>query len=361
MREGPLLGAHVSTAGGVWRAPARAAELGASALQCFTKPVHRWAEPRLSADECAAFRREREAAGVRVAGSHDAYLINLATGDRSLFRRSLDAFRRELERATRLGLDFVVTHPGHATDGDRAAALRRNAAAIAEALAAVPGPVRVLVEGTAGQGSALGHTFEELAALLDAIPAPERDRVGVCLDTAHLWAAGYDLVHRFDEVFEAFDSLLGLDRLGALHLNDSRSARGGRRDRHEHIGRGALGDLPFRRIMTDPRFDAVPKLIETPKGDDPARWDRRNLARLRSFWAQGRRARAGERPEDSHGHACPEEAASAATSLARGIPYGGPGAARPRRGRLGGRRRSDAPDRERPPPRRAGSEDGDRR
>lgn len=292
-----LLGAHVSSAGGVSRAPARGAELGATVIQLFTKPVHRWAEPPLAPDEAAAFRRERTAAGLVVAGAHDSYLINLATSDPALRRRSRASFEAELRRAADLGLDFVVTHPGNATDGERDSAIARNAEAIAEALAAVPGSFRVLLEGTAGQGSALGATFEELARLLDAIPAERAPRVGVCLDTAHLWAAGYDLVDAFEGVFRAFDESVGLGRLGLLHLNDSRGRRGSRLDRHEHIGRGALGDAPFRRIMNDPRFAGVPKVLETPKGDDPTRWDRRNLRRLRSLVdgrpgaRRGRRAR----------------------------------------------------------------------
>lgn len=291
-----LLGAHVSSAGGVSRAPARGAKIGASVIQIFTKPVHRWAEPPLSRAEARAFRSERDAAGVRVAGSHDAYLINLATADRALFRRSLASFRHELRRAAALGLDFVVTHPGNATAGDRESALARNADAIAEALEAVPGAFRVLLEGTAGQGTALGASFEELRRFLDRIPSRVQDRVGLCLDTAHLWAAGYDLVDHFDDVFAEVDSTIGLDRVGLLHLNDSKGELGSRLDRHEHIGKGALGDRPFRRILTDPRFAAVPKVLETPKGDDPVRWDRRNLRRLRSF--AGDLARSGRAMED---------------------------------------------------------------
>lgn len=272
------------------RAPARAAELGATAIQLFTKPVHRWAEPPLSREECLAFRRECHAAGVLVAGSHDSYLINLATPDRGLFDRSLTSFQQELRRATALGLDFVVTHPGNATYGDRDRGLRRNARAVTEALAEAPGSFRVLLEGTAGQGTAMGHTFEELALLIEEVPETLRPRVGICLDTAHLYAAGYDLVRQFDEVFDAFDAVVGFARLGLLHLNDSKAPLGSRVDRHEHIGKGTLGDAPFRRIMSDRRFATVPKVLETPKGDHAARWDRRNLRRLRSFVPEPREA-----------------------------------------------------------------------
>lgn len=282
------------------RAPARAAAVGASVLQLFTKPVHRWAEPTLSPDQARAFRGERAAAGLVVAGAHDAYLINLATPDRALFRRSRASFEAELRRVAALGLDFVVTHPGNATGGDREDALRRNADAIVESMTRVPGDYRVLLEGTAGQGTALGARFEELARMLEAVPGDLAARVGVCLDTAHLWAAGYDLVKRYEGVLEAFDAVVGLPRLGLLHLNDSKAKLGGRLDRHEHIGKGALGDGPFRRILNDPRLAGVPKVIETPKGDDPVRWDRRNLRRLRSFVEAGRWA---SRPGGARGRA----------------------------------------------------------
>ncbi|MBI4512618.1 MAG: deoxyribonuclease IV [Gemmatimonadetes bacterium] len=288
-----LLGAHVSMAGGVSRAPARGAQLGATAIQCFTKPVNRWMEPSLSRAECATFRREREAAGIAVAGSHDSYLINLASPDRRLLRRSLASFKKELARAAALGLDFVVTHPGNATDEDRDRGLAQNAAAIGEALVAVPASFRLLLECAAGQGTALGSTFEELASLLRQIPPAVRPRVGVCLDTAHLLAAGYDLVNRYEEVFEAFDRVVGLERLGLLHLNDSKAPLGSRVDRHQHIGKGALGDAPFRRIMNDPRFTSIPKLIETPKEANTVWWDRRNLRRLRSFVVEQAQAGVG--------------------------------------------------------------------
>lgn len=291
-----LLGAHVSTTGGVRHAPARGVELGANVLQVFTKSVNRWAEPTLPRHECAAFRRECRAAGVAVAGSHDSYLINLATPDRGLFRRSLASFRRELARASRLGLDFVVTHPGNATDGDRERGLEQNAAAIAEALMGVTASFRVLLECTAGQGRALGSTFEELGSLIGQIPVAIRSRVGVCLDTAHLLAAGYDLVNRYEEVFEEFDDVVGFERLGLLHLNDSKAPLGSRVDRHEHIGKGALGDAPFRRIMNDSRLASIPKVIETPKETHTRWWDRRNLRRLRAFVVEGTRAGVGTGP-----------------------------------------------------------------
>lgn len=284
--ELPLLGAHVSTAGGVEKAPARGAERDVSVIQIFTKPIHRWAEPEITADRARAFRDQRARHGIRVAGSHDSYLINLASPDAELRERSIRSFRGELERCRILALDFLVTHPGNATDGDRAAALDRNASAIAVALAEASSSIRVLLECTAGQGSALGASFDELAELLEAIGTRYDGDVGVCLDTAHLFAAGYDLVEDYEGVTAELDRILGLDRVGLFHLNDSRASLGSRVDRHEHVGEGCLGAGPFRRILQDPRFRGVPKVIETPKDDDAVRSDRRNLRRLRRYAAR---------------------------------------------------------------------------
>jgi len=277
------LGAHVSAAGGVERAPERAGALGAAVLQLFTKQPSRWAEPVLGPGTVAAFREARRAHGIEVAASHDSYLINLATPDPRLFARSYAAFRAELARCVALGIEYLVTHPGNATDGDAARGLAQNAEAIERALEEVPGATQVLLETTAGGGTVLGARFEQLAALLERLGPSARARVGVCLDTCHVWAAGYDLRREYDEVFRRFDDVLGLGRLKLFHLNDSQAGCGSRRDRHADIGRGALGPEPFRRLLADPRFEAVPKVIETPKGQDALASDRRNLARLRRY------------------------------------------------------------------------------
>jgi deoxyribonuclease-4 len=278
-----LLGAHVSTAGGVEHAPARGAEIGADVIQIFTKQVNRWAEREIDRETAEAFRRALSAHSIRVAGSHDSYLINLASPKGRLRERSYRSFCRELERCRVLELDFLVTHPGNATDGDRASGLRRNAEAIGRALEAIGGSTRVLVEGTAGQGTALGSSFEELAELVGRIGARFQDRLGVCLDTAHLFAAGYDLAGDYEGVIGELDRVIGLERVHLFHLNDSKAPLGSRVDRHEHIAKGHLGPTPFRNIMRDERFRTVAKVIETPKGDDPRRADRRNLHYLRRF------------------------------------------------------------------------------
>ncbi|HSG07106.1 MAG TPA: deoxyribonuclease IV [Longimicrobiales bacterium] len=283
-RHADELGAHVSAEGGVQNAPARAREIQATCLQLFTKQPSRWAEPIVDGAVAAAFREARETHGIRVAGAHDSYLINLSSPDRALWDRSLACFAGELTRCGRLGLDFLVTHPGNATDGDVPAGIRRNAEGIARALEEVgEGPTRVLLELTAGSGTSVGGSFENLAAILDAIPGAVRGRVGVCVDTCHAYAAGYDLVGDYDATWEAYEGVLPWDALGLLHLNDSKHPLGSHKDRHETLGEGTLGPEPFRRIMTDERLRLVPKILETPKGDDPVAADLANLGFLRAF------------------------------------------------------------------------------
>jgi deoxyribonuclease-4 len=276
------LGAHVSAAGGVPEAAARAKAIGATAMQLFTKQASRWAERMCADDECIAFRASVAATGVRRIAAHDSYLINLGSPDPVLRARSLASFVAELRRSDALGIDSIVSHPGNYMD-DRASGLARNIEAIVSALEEVPGRVMVLMETTAGSGTGLGATFEEIAALIDGVPPPLRQRMGACVDTCHVFAAGYDLVGDYDGVWARFDDVVGLDRLHMMHLNDSKFGLGTHRDRHELIGEGHLGEGVFRRIMTDPRLADVAKVIETPKGDDAIVTDTRMLARLRSY------------------------------------------------------------------------------
>jgi deoxyribonuclease IV len=283
------LGAHVSTAGGVVNAPERAAALGARVLQLFTKQPGRWAERTFDEDTRAAFTAAAREHRVDVLAAHDAYLINLASPDPFLFARSCDAFRGELERAASLGLHFLVTHPGNAMGEPPDRAIARNAEAIERALEGSSYRGDVLLETTAGTGTALGARFAELAAIIARIGPALRPRLGVCLDTCHVWAAGYDLRNDFDRVIGTFADEVGLDRLRFFHLNDSRFGCGSRRDRHAHIGRGALGDETFRRLLQDERFSNVPKVLETPKDGDALKADRRNLRRLRAYRTAGRR------------------------------------------------------------------------
>ena len=276
-----FLGAHVSTAGGVHRAPERGTAIGASAIQLFTKTPSQWKEPVLTDEVAADFDAALQSSQIRAVVAHDSYLINLASPDGDLRARSMACFEGELQRCAQLGIPYVVTHPGNYMS-DRLAGLRRNAAAYAECLDRVEGPT-ILIETTAGSGTALGSAFTELAILREVIPHDLQDRVGFCADTCHLYAAGYDLRNQWDDVWTQWDATIGLQHLLCLHLNDSRTPFASRRDRHELIGEGTLGVEPFRRIMEDPRFANTIKIIETPKGADPVANDRRMLQLLRSL------------------------------------------------------------------------------
>lgn len=286
-----MLGAHVSSQGGVAMAPGRGGALRATAIQLFTKTPNQWRERTLAAEQIEQFRSEVARHRLEAVVSHDSYLINLASPDPVLRARSIDSFRSELERSRALRLRAVVSHPGNYMD-DRDQGLERNARAYAECLDAVPGELDVWIEGTAGSGTALGARFEELRDLRNALPDRIRTRVGFCLDTAHLHAVGYDLA-RVEQVWEEFDRVIGFELLKCLHLNDSRAAAGSRVDRHEWIGEGRIGPEPFRRIMRDPDLARVVKIIETPKRDDPLRHDRRMLRRLRAYARGNTRVVAG--------------------------------------------------------------------
>ena len=294
--KGDELGAHVSSAGGVQNAPGRAQLLGSAVLQLFTKQPSRWAEPIISSEVARAFRAERAAAAVWFAASHDSSLINLATSDAALFARSCESFRAELARCALLGLDALVTHPGNATGGDVKRALEQNAQAVSDALAADGSSTMVLFETTAGSGTALGASFGELGELIRQVHEDVRHRVGVCVDTCHVWAAGYDLAHEYDAVIDELHDAVGLERVRLFHLNDSVGGLGSRRDRHAHIGKGELGAKAFKQLLNDARFGAIPKVIETPKDNDVLAADRRNLTRLRAYRpsASGRAKRANK-------------------------------------------------------------------
>jgi deoxyribonuclease-4 len=277
-----LLGAHVSAAGGTHNAPPRARAIGATAMQLFTKMANRWAERDCAGDECALFRAAVGETNVRATMAHDSYLINLASPDETLRRRSIESFVSELQRCSSLGLTYLVSHPGNYID-DRSSGIRRNADAITEALSRAPGDTILCMETTAGSGTAIGATFEDLAELFAGVAEPYRERLGVCVDSCHAYSAGYDLVNGYEGVWRRFDDLLGMSRLRVMHLNDSKTPFNSRRDRHELIGEGSLGEKAFRQIMNDERLKGVPKVIETPKGTDPTATDAAMLARLRGY------------------------------------------------------------------------------
>jgi deoxyribonuclease-4 len=282
----------MSVAGGVSKAVERAVVHGCETLQIFAKNANQWQGKPLDAMDVRAFRRRLEETGIAPAVSHASYLINLATTFQALRDQSIAAFIDEFDRAETLGLMGVVIHPGTCTAGSEEDGLQQIARAIAAAFAARPAQqVMVLLEHTAGQGRTLGYRFEHLAAILRHLDGSPR--VGVCLDTCHLLASGYDIADPagYEETFLAFDRLVGLDRLKVFHGNDSKKPCGSRVDRHEHIGDGYVGIEPFRRLLHDPRLAGLPILIETEKTkrserpgvilEDPL--DARNLAMLRQL------------------------------------------------------------------------------
>ncbi len=289
------LGCHMSIAGGVDRAPLRGKQVGCDTIQLFTKSNRQWHAKRLTDREVEAFKANLAVTGIGPVVAHDCYLVNLAAPGGPLWKKSVAAFRVEMERAERLGIPYLVTHPGSHAGAGEAEGIRRVAEALNILQAALPrhGGVQILLETTAGQGTSLGYRFEQLAAILADVEQP--DRAGICLDTCHIFAAGYDIrpPAGYRRTMEELDACLGLRRLKAIHLNDSKGGLGSRVDRHEHIGKGRLGLAPFRRLLNDPRLRRVPMILETPKDDNFITADRRNLARLRRL-LNGRDGRGGK-------------------------------------------------------------------
>ena len=277
------LGAHESIAGGLYKAFDRAQSAGCDAVQVFVKPNRAWAVKPLAEGDVARFKARAEETGIGPVVGHASYLLNLATPDEALWTRSRDMLIIELERCEALDVPYLVLHPGSHVGTGEGAGLARIARALGEVHSATPGfRTQVLLETTAGQGTSLGYRFEHLAWLMEHTPGGER--LGGCLDTCHVFAAGYELStpEGYDATMEAFDRVVGLARLKAIHLNDAKGNLGGRKDRHEHIGKGRIGLDGFRHLLNDARLAGLPGLLETPKSDD-LHEDRENLALLRSL------------------------------------------------------------------------------
>jgi len=285
----------MSVAGGLPRAVERAIVHRCDALQIFAKNASQWRGRPLPPEEIREFRARVDASGIWPVVSHASYLINLASATPTLRAQSLDAMCDELDRAEALGLLGVVLHPGCYTAGNEGDGLELIASGLLELLRARRrGKTMILLEHTAGQGTALGATFEQLASIIAKMN--DHRRVGVCLDTCHLLASGYDICspEGYASTFKQFGRLVGFDRLKAFHLNDSKKPLGSRVDRHEHIGQGYLGPEPFRRIVNDRRFRGLPMLLETPKEEGRSaskieidRLDDRNLETLRALITAG--------------------------------------------------------------------------
>jgi deoxyribonuclease IV len=282
----PKLGSHMSIAGGYYRAVEAAAKAGCDCVQLFTKNNNQWRAKPITAEEIDAFQDALQRTGVSDPLSHASYLINLASPDLELRKKSVEAMVVELERAAALGIPHVVVHPGAFTTSSPEEGIAAIGVSLKEIFRQTPDiSTTVLLENTAGQGSTLGWNFEQLGAML-SLDSANRERLGVCIDTCHAFAAGYDLTT--DEGFllmtSELDRHVGLNRVKAIHLNDSKKGLGSRVDRHEHIGEGMIGISAFRRVLTHPQLSNVPMYLETEKGTDDQGndWDVVNLERLRA-------------------------------------------------------------------------------
>jgi len=280
----PLLGAHFSISKGLHHALYVAEKYGCTALQIFTKNSITWQERTLTQEEIVRFDQAREQTGITSIASHTSYLINLATPERKKHAMSCNALKQELIRSSTLDISFVILHPGAHLGKGKDKGIEKIALSINEIFAQTPDiQIRLLLEAMAGQGSGLGHTFEQLASILEKIE--NKNRIGVCLDTSHVFASGYDIrtPESYRKTTDAFDAIIGLENLYVIHLNDSKKELGSRVDRHEHIGKGYIGIKAFKLLMNDMRFENVPKIIETPKQKDGPDTDKMNLNRLRSL------------------------------------------------------------------------------
>lgn len=283
-RKGPRLGAHMSIAGGVANALLRGQHIGCDTIQIFTKNNNQWRAKPLTAQEITTYRTHRATTGIWPVVAHDGYLINIASPKRDLYRKSLEALRTEVGRAAALDITLLIMHPGAHLGSGETDGIRR----VAEALNTIleePGnaSVTLCLETTAGQGSTLGHRFEQLAAIREQ--TTQKHRVGVCVDTCHIFAAGYEIRGRrpYERTIRHLDDVIGLAQVKCIHLNDSQREFGSRVDRHAHIGQGHIGVEGFRLLVNDPRFRHLPMILETPKGEDSVASDRRNLALLRTL------------------------------------------------------------------------------
>ena len=280
----PLIGAHMSISGGVYNAIEAGDALNCRALQIFTKNSNQWKAKALTEDDIEKFSQAREASSIRAYVGHVGYLINVASPREDIYKKSVESLTDEIIRADRLGLSDLVMHPGaHLKEGEEYA-LRKIADSLNRIIDATPDiTTRLALETTAGQGTNVGYKFEHIAEIIDMVE--NKARLSVCFDTCHVFAAGYELRNKkdFDATFRKFDEIIGLDYLTVFHVNDSKKPFASRVDRHEHLGEGELGLEPFKFLMWDKRFTEIPKILETPKGDDPKASDSRNLDILRGF------------------------------------------------------------------------------
>jgi len=279
-----VIGAHFSIAKGLHDAVYQAKTYGCNALQMFTKNATAWKERIVTLEEQERFEQARAETGIHAIASHTSYLINLASPDSKKHAMSCAALKQELIRSSALKIPFCVLHPGAHMDSGIDAGLLKISESINRIFSETAETTsRLLLETTAGQGSGLGHTFEQLAQIIDRIE--QKERTGVCLDTCHIFAAGYDIrtPETYRQTMNHFEAILGLSQLLVIHVNDSKKGLGSRVDRHTHIGKGALGEDAFKQLLNDAKLLHVPKLLETAKTEGDIDWDQRNLDLLRSF------------------------------------------------------------------------------
>jgi deoxyribonuclease-4 len=280
----PLLGAHMPIAGGIAQAPLRGRKVGCECIQIFTKSARQWAGKPYLDEEVKAFRDRLSEARISRVVAHDSYLLNLGAPGARLRKKSIGGFIDEMERCEMLGIPNLIAHPGSHVGAGEAAGIKTIARSIDEVHIVCAGyKVRVTLELTAGQGTNLGCSFDQMRRIFDSVKCSEL--MCLCIDTEHAFAAGYDLRTQegYERAFGELTEMIGLDRLAAFHLNDSKKPLGSRVDRHEHIGKGLMGLEPFRRVLNDPRFAGIPMCLETPKGPD-LKEDVENLATLRALF-----------------------------------------------------------------------------
>lgn len=282
-RRGPLLGAHMSIAGGVDKALLEGKKVDCDVIQIFTKSSRQWATQPYTSEEVKNFVTNQRETGIAIVVAHDSYLLNLGSPNEGLRKRSIQAYIDEMERCETLSIPYLITHPGAHTGAGEEEGIKTIARSLDEIHSACPGThVKITLEITAGQGTNLGYRFEQIRDMVDA--TKDGDRLRICFDTEHAFAAGYDIRTKegYERTFSEFDEILGLELLAAFHINDSKKEFHSRVDRHEHIGKGYIGVEAFRLLMNDQRFWGLPMCLETPKGPD-LKEDRENLALLRGL------------------------------------------------------------------------------
>jgi len=277
-----LLGAHMSIAGGMHTALERAMSIGCTTMQVFVKNNNQWHGKPLTDEDVATYKELRVKSSIAPVMAHDTYLINLCAMDENILAKSRATLKDEFDRCGRLGIEYLNFHPGSHMGRGEAEGIKRIAESLNIVHASLRCTTKSVLETTAGQGTAIGHRFEHLREIMNLVD--ERDRMAVCIDTCHIFAAGYDIVTErgWEKTFREFDDIIGLDRLIAFHVNDSKRELGSHVDRHEHIGKGKIGLEGFRLLMNDTRFERIPKILETPKEED-MKEDVENMMVLRSL------------------------------------------------------------------------------